>query len=444
MPGYRQRYRNMMLTSSVADPGSQQAMVRAVCERSVVPPAMFPVTVTDGTHELQMTGMADAMRIGSPTDYVRPTVSHKTAQHIADLLGMVVPTPKMMDAMADQAPFQVQSYSPPHILDPKRADGVGGGNFVRSERVAGTIQRSRVSMEEESDRIDAMLQHFGVPIGQPLPPGTAINQVGKVWVTDVRLLHPDALKYGKETGINYGFWDTRGPRPSISSKKYKVWQRPGAFHDFTHTDYSQRLVLFNPTAAIRGGKYGPNWVTVDLDDIGLDEDTAGLINTGGIPMAIRHPWLPVFQKADCQTMIASGPGGGGGGKPSGGGKTPPVVPLPTTPTKPPPSALAASKVTEVQYWLVGTDVLSANSPAAGAYLRSPAGKRPPTTDEDRAAVGELRRIASARGGRGTYEVRKMVWPLSQLPNGVPDLRVQQATLDRFTLGGIVPPGGANV
>jgi hypothetical protein len=443
MPGYQQRYRNMMLTSSVADPGSQQVMVRAVCEGSVVPSTMFPVTVTDGTHELQMTGMADALKIGTPTDYVRPTVSHKTAQHIADLLGMVVPTAKMMDAMADQAPFQVQSYSPPYLIDPKRSDGVGGGNFVRSEKVAGTIERSRTSMEEESDRIDQFLQHFGIPLGQPLLPGTAINQVGKVWITDVRLLQPAALKYGKETGINYGFWDTHAPRQSISSKKYKVWQRPGAFHDFKHTDYSQRLVLFNRKAAIRGGKYGPNWVTVDLDDVGLDKDTAGLINTGGIPMAIRHPWMPRFQKSDCQTMVASGPGGSGGGGagkptgPGGGG----------SPSKPPPKpggGVAASKVTEVQYWLVGTDILSANTPATGLYLRSSAGKRPPTTDEDRAAVGELRRLASARGGRGTYEVRKMVWPLSQLPNGVPDLRIQQTTLDRFTLGGIVPPGGANV
>lgn len=433
----------MILAKHIAEAGSQHAIVRAVCDGSFLTPDVFPVTLTDGVHELQLTGTSDAIRIGSPNDYVRPVVTHRTAQAIADLMGMVVPSAKMMDAMADQAPIQLQSYSAPHAIDPKRLDGISGGNFVRSERVAGTIRMDRASMEEESDRIDRMINAVtGIPMGSPLPPGLAINQVGKVWITDPVLLFPEALTYGKESGVNYGFWDTAAPRPSMSSKKYKVWQRPGTFHDWDHGDYSQRLVLFNRKGAIRGGKYGSSWKTVDIDDIAKDKATAGLLFVGGTPMAMRHPWLPVFERGDCHTMVASGPGGkGGGGVPSGGGNKPP--PVPGVPT-PKPEPVVASKATEVQYWLVGIDVLGAASPAAGMYLRHDSVRRPPTPEQDAAAASELRTLAQRSQSRGGFEVRKMVWPLDRLPGGIPDLRVSQVVLDRFTLGGIVPGGGANV
>lgn len=292
-------YAARMSEQNVASKASQQAIVDAACEGSVLPISFVPVKVSDGDHELLMFGMGDALKIGNADDYVRPNVSHETAQKLADILSLVVPTATMMDALADQAPLQVDAMAP-HLIDPRRSDGVGGGNFIRSEPVPGSIEMSRGSMEEESTRMDAMLRELGVDTPAILPPGMGLNQVGKVWITAHK------AKGSKPLGVNYGFYSKKGPRSAMRSSKWRVWQQPGTFHGAGHADYSQRAVFFSPMAQIRGGDYGNEWVDIDLDVVATKPSLAHLVHHEKLPMKLRHPLLPRYDRECRGAAIANG------------------------------------------------------------------------------------------------------------------------------------------
>lgn len=292
--GYREHYRDRINEKNVAR--SQDVIVDAVCKGDFLPLILYPVTVKRGPYEATLFGASDALAIGKAGDSVRVNVSHEAIQAIADVLRMVVPTPTLLDAMADQAPIQVDVMS--LNLDKKRYDGKEGSDLTRP------ITSTRAAMEEESARIDALRK--GAPLSVP------INSTGKTWVTTTALLTPAMLNRGKESGINYGFYSKAGPRPAIASKKWKVYQRGGdgpygSEHTWRHTDYSQRGRLFSRLVLIKGGKYGPDPVNVDIDKIATDPETASLVHFKGTPMPMRHPRLPKFAcKSGSQFMPGSG------------------------------------------------------------------------------------------------------------------------------------------
>jgi hypothetical protein len=293
--GYREHYRRRIDKKNVAR--SQDVIVEAVCNGDFLPIILHPVTVKKGPYEAVFFGATDALAIGKAEDSVRVNVSHEAIQAIADVLKMVVPTPTLLDAMADQAPIQVDVMG--MNLDKRRYDGKNGSDLTRP------ITATRAAMEEESARLDSL--RGGLPLSVPL------SSTGKTWVTSTSLLTPGNLKRGKKSGINYGFYSKSAPRPAIASKKWRVYQRGGdgpygSEHTWGHTDYSQRGRLFSRLVIVKGGKYGPDPQNVDIDTLATDPETASLVHFKGTPMPVRHPRLPKFA---CRSGSQFMPGSGG-------------------------------------------------------------------------------------------------------------------------------------
>jgi hypothetical protein len=253
---------------------------------------------------------SDALSIGRDFDSVRPIVSHRSAQAIADLLDLRLLTPRLVDRIARQADIWIEP-----LLDPART--------------------SKASMVTHSVYLDARIPASGLVAG-----------VGKQWVTSRRLERPELLDYGKSAGINYGL-ETRnpaappskpGPRPSTSEPTIRVWQTVGGKHNVDHLDNKQTLRLARPWVTVE--TYGIT-TTLPLDLVAVDPLLSELVSHEG-PVLMRHPWLgactALAEGGTCPPGVLPLPGE----VPPGEG--PPPVTLPVTRAKPRVGAPLAAAV----------------------------------------------------------------------------------------------------
>lgn len=142
----------------------------------------------------------DALRI----EGVRANVTAETAQRLADLLGCVMPTPRICDAVHRAAVVVVA----PQL-------GAPDAHMVDTSR-----------MVEHSRRVDAAIG------GRP----GLVSTVGKEWVICAALLRSAGA-------VNHG-WHAAGA-PSRSRGGLALWQAEGTRHNAQHTDYSQ---VFRPVS----------------------------------------------------------------------------------------------------------------------------------------------------------------------------------------------------
>lgn len=275
---------------STATPLVQGAIRKAVRAGDVVPIAWAWVVVHHGPYRCAFEVATDALKIGVPGDSVRPNVSGRTWQEIADVLDLRVASAVILDAVQQQAinPIDVAGNK----LPSRRFDGAVGSDLVRP------ITSSLGAMIEESQRVDELVD------GGPAP-GFLAGVTGKGWLPDQRLNDLAALAklaaqlgypfYGEQTAVNYGFFSRSGPRAPVTSiPPWKLYQGPGIAHDLSHCDYSQRGErLIKPFCQIGGGKYGTGTPSeMPVDYIANDPDTAGLYHYNGKPGPARHPWIP--------------------------------------------------------------------------------------------------------------------------------------------------------
>jgi hypothetical protein len=248
--------------------------------------ATFPVEVTSGDYSAIFHVSSDALRIGSDDDYVRPIVSHRTLQAAADALGMVVPTAHILSALADQAPAQIDAAG--DEISGKRATGSRGTgrDLIRPESASGQLPTSVDVQDEESDRLDALSTKL-LGMASPIP-GSALNQIGKTWVS--------SSKATGAKGVNFGFFSRIIGAGSKTPGGWNIIQPEGTAHSVDHTDYSQRGVLMGPSAWVRGGKYGDDPRIVSVQDLATDPATAPLVwGPGGAPRPVRHPGLAPYR-----------------------------------------------------------------------------------------------------------------------------------------------------
>lgn len=267
---------------SVASPLVQGALISAVRARDVVQPLFLPVVVRRGGRAATFYVAHDDLRIGTAADACYPCVSQLTAQTMADALGARVASALILDALAAQAEIPIDVMG--NKLPPRRFDGTQGTDLIRP------ITSSFGAMEEESERLHSLVLR-----GSPQSASRLVGPGGKAWIPDGRLNNLAALKaaaaaskwpyYGRETGVNYGFFSRSAPSPPVSSvPPWRVYQRPGIAHDWRHADYSQR---------------GPRLVALacELDGYPTTVDELALelapelyhYGVGGPP---RHPWVP--------------------------------------------------------------------------------------------------------------------------------------------------------
>ena len=209
----------------------------------------------DGT-EIHVDVIRDALKI----DGVRVSANARDLQTIADMLGCLLLTPKVVDLVYQQATLR---------FDPLvRADG----NIVAistSKRVSGLI--------------DAVIAAKG---GDP---GGFIESIGKYWVLHNHLATLAGLKFGKATVCNYGWLGTNAGYPSLTPG-LRCWQTPGFQHDDSHTDPSQLIRLMRRKARLLRPCQPEQ--TIDLVEVLQDATLAPLLNHGGVLLYLRVATVP--------------------------------------------------------------------------------------------------------------------------------------------------------
>jgi hypothetical protein len=241
---------------------------------------------------------ATALKLGSPDDFAYPSVTHRSAQAIADLLDLRLPTAVIVDRAARKADTWIEALIGP-----------------------------------SPSTVDAMEAHTEALNEQTPPNAGLIAGVGKQWINSRRLENPGILPWGKNSAVNYG-WETKepavplpdeGPRVSVSEPTIRVWQTPGGKHNVDHVDRSQTLRLVRPTAWVEIHGIG---TSVPIEVVAMSPVLSHSLSHTG-PVLMRHPWLgqcsPLDEGGSCPEGVLPKPGDKPPGQPPPPGKPPPVV-----------------------------------------------------------------------------------------------------------------------
>lgn len=258
------------IASLPANPGPdrERAIFQAVASGFTRPIEWLPVTSTDSQgNVLTLYVMADALAVGTADDWVRVSVTHPTAQNIADLWtdgdgsGAYLLTSKIADLIAQQAAVRLT----PTI---ESSDPTVGTNNMAKTWV----------MQKTDDDIEA--KRNGLP-------GLVVN-AGKDWVNTPRLVGSPG------NAANYGFYVLDAPDGQQAAKGSggwshgpggkAVWQNVGLAHDLGHTDYSQVVRMVSKWADLNGA-------TVDVATIAADPNLAHLVSDEGV-VPMHHPGVP--------------------------------------------------------------------------------------------------------------------------------------------------------
>lgn len=200
----------------------------------------------------------DALKV----DGVRVTVSAEEAQQAADLLGAILPTPKIEDLIFEAAAVRI----PPFTGKPL------GQRAPKPEDEARLASAGYMWERRHSAKIDAAIDgRDGL-----------VATVGKSWVLSNKLTSERAMNYG---------WHGGATGPSVSSRTVKVWQTPGMAHDPRHRDYSQTLRLVRRRCTLDGRD-------VDIRDLLQDPQHAPLLSHEGALRVLRQPGIAELESRD--------------------------------------------------------------------------------------------------------------------------------------------------
>ena len=200
---------------SATVPAREAAMLAEIL-RGNVPPSLTrfaAVPVTAGAHTGTVFVAPDYLGIGSDEDFVRTPLNALSAQAIADRLGCVLPTTKLVDAIWRAAPRKLAPlpWGPPYD-----ATMLSTARFIaQSDRI--TAQRAGTPLDElvAGDKKDVVLTkaiaaHPGhvaiygwqLPNGQPIQPLATIHAITYAdYSHGVRLVLATMLVDGTEMAI---------------------------------------------------------------------------------------------------------------------------------------------------------------------------------------------------------------------------------------------------
>lgn len=246
------------------------AVLSAIKGGVAVPIVWRPVRASAGGHDATLFVSSDTLRFGedganhAPTDWdwVRLAVTATTAQQIADLLGLLLPT----DRIADLAHAQADVRLTVHTQNPVTAT------------TAAMLEHHRKIEAERAGRTGLL------------------STVGKEWILGDELFpagHP-RHPLGVEGAINYG-WHTTGPvtpnGPFEGRDGFILWQTRGFRHDRAHVDYSQWVPrMVHPRMVVDGAE-------VATATVMTSPDLAALVSYDGPLPGTRYP--AVTQLAAC-------------------------------------------------------------------------------------------------------------------------------------------------
>jgi hypothetical protein len=209
-----------------------------------------PITIQTGDHTGIFLVSQDALKI----DGVRINASAILQQHIADLLGAYLLTPKLLDQMWAQ-------------------------RAVTLIPCTQTINSTSEGMIQHSKCVDEQLDQAG-----GVPPGGIVQTVGKTWVLTNKLLTL------ANKAVNMG-WYVEKPMAGLpfdaapTLADAHMIQSPGYSHYPGHLDYSQDVLLVHRTVT------ADNQLT-DFASVAKSPELSLLVNPHGVLRVLRQPGVP--------------------------------------------------------------------------------------------------------------------------------------------------------
>lgn len=177
-----------------------------------------------GGPRVVMSVFRDALKV----DGVRRSATAAEMQEVADAMFCVMPTPRILDLIWEEA----------------------GRTGTRTNPVVNIGGKIVANLDDEtvSAAVDAALEKAG---GDK---GGLMASVGKYWVL-TNALRRSNLRFGNRTACNYGWHSTGAPYRAVTPG-LKVWQSPGLRHNDEHVDPSQvvRLVYRNAMVSEDGSE----------------------------------------------------------------------------------------------------------------------------------------------------------------------------------------------
>jgi N-acetyl-anhydromuramyl-L-alanine amidase AmpD len=215
--------------SGVAGCLRESQILQAIRAGATVPIVWTSIESRAVGHVARLQVSSDALAVGEPDDFTRVTVSHTTAQSIADHFDAILPTTRISDLTFQAADVRLK----PCLQTPD----------------AGMANTSR------------MVQHSEAVEAKRAGRTGLISTVGKDWVVTNRLVgHPNRA-------ANYGWHDSAAPNK-------KCWQPLGLAHDRWHVDYSQVVRLVRRQIEVDGAPR-------DIVDVLGDPALAALVSDEG-------------------------------------------------------------------------------------------------------------------------------------------------------------------
>lgn len=249
-----------MLDVLPSKPGSQREafILDAVAAGKHLPLDWVPLTVQHSGHSMEVLVMGDALRLGDDARFLRVTVTHRTAQQVADLLDGALPTTRISDYTHVAAGAKLRAC------------------LQKPDAGMASTQR----MWTHSDAVTEARQAYGKP--------SLASTVGKDWVLTNSLVgRPDRA-------ANYGWHDTGAAYESPGG--LAVWQPLGLAHDLDHVDYSQVVRLVSRKARLDGAE-------VDLFDLLVDAKLSEALSYEGPLKLLRHPGVLPFTPVNSKETL---------------------------------------------------------------------------------------------------------------------------------------------
>jgi len=210
---------------------------------TLVPWPLVPVSFTDGTRTLTIFVASDYLAVGEPGDILRLPLTPMTAQKIADVFGMLLPTPKMVKTIHEQAPIKLATRG---LVPNKNADlkQYATQNAAIEAEIAG---RAGLTSGSKKD----------VVLGNQYKPGKVVI-------------------YGwMQPNVPAG----RDPFPMMTAP-WRV-QPYSPVHVETHVDYSHGIRLVSPDGDLDG-------VPVNVEAVLRDPARASLLSDEGPLKTTRY------------------------------------------------------------------------------------------------------------------------------------------------------------
>lgn len=201
---------------------------------------------------------------------VRLPASAFELQQIADLVGGVLLTPRVIDLIWLQAKLQF--------------DCVYNSGSPRFRRLAD------VNVTAAHQLIEERIAEHGGDDGKKL-----VSCVGKYWCLINTLADgytsEGPLLYGERTACNYGWCGHLASGPGLT-EGVRCWQRPGYKHNNTHFDPSQTIrVMYSQGWLMRPGQESGE--PVDLTELATNHGLAFLLTHDGKPLRyLRQKHVP--------------------------------------------------------------------------------------------------------------------------------------------------------